>query len=311
MTRGSVAELYKLGVDSLAPALAGCYKVLCETGSLPQALKDGEITRLRKTKGTGENAAEHYRNISILEHRGKALVGAQLQPLMRTLQSNLDACQFREVVRRSTRDAIALADEILRRYRLHRRRQRLARRARVGQQPSQPCLAMTLFDLNKAFDLLVRADAWKAVGRLAQDASIEFFLEEQHRGVFYILKDKHTGQLRKRILTDMGVRQDSVEGPACFLALYDIATWEVKTAGDRTAITAQQQEIGTEVNVSDLKYMDDLVSCVEFRDLDTLQRFIECVTAVFIQHSFQVNVGKLEVCVLWLQVKGPRLEWHS
>ena len=48
MTRGSVAELYKRGVDSLAPALAGCYKVLCETGSLPQALKDGEITRLRE-----------------------------------------------------------------------------------------------------------------------------------------------------------------------------------------------------------------------------------------------------------------------
>ena len=94
MTRGSVADLYKLGVDSLAPALAGCYKMLCETGSFPQALKDGEITRLRKTKGTGENAAEDYRNISILEHRGKALVGAQLHPLMRTLQSNLDACQF-------------------------------------------------------------------------------------------------------------------------------------------------------------------------------------------------------------------------
>ena len=39
-----------------------------------------------------------------------------------------------------------------------------------------------------------------------------------------------------------------------FLALYDMATWEVKTAGDRTAITAQQQGIGTEVNVSDLKF---------------------------------------------------------
>ena len=60
----------------------------------------------------------------------------------------------------------------------------------------------------------------------------------------------------------------------------------VKTAGDRTAIT------------SDLKFMDDLVSFFEFRDLDTLQRFIECVTAVFTQHSFQVNVGKLEVCAV-------------
>ena len=38
----------------------------------------------------------------------QALVGAQLQPLMRTLQTNLDACQFGGVVRRSTRDAIAL-----------------------------------------------------------------------------------------------------------------------------------------------------------------------------------------------------------
>ena len=141
-----------------------------------------------------------------------------------------------------------------------------------------------------------------AIGRLAQDASIEFFLEELHRGVCYILKDKHTGQLRKRILTDMGVRQGSVEGPACCLALHDIATWEVKTAGDRTAITAQQQEISTEVNVSDLEFMDDLVSFFEFRDLDTLPRFIECVTAVFTQHSFEVIVGKLEVCAV---VAGP------
>ena len=116
------------------------------------------------------------------------------------------------------------------------------------------------------------------------------------------MKDKLNGQLRKRILTDMGVRQGSVEGPACFLALYDIATWEVKTAGDRTAITAQQQGIGTEVNVSDLKFMDELVSFFEFRDLDTRKRFIECVIAVFTQHSFQVNVCKLEVCAV---VAGP------
>ena len=134
----------------------------------------------------------------------------------------------------------------------------------------------------------MRADAWKAVGRLAQDASIEFFLEEL---LCYILKDKHTGQLRKRILTDMVVRQGSVEGPALY-----------EKAGDRTAITAEQQEIGTEVNLSDLKFMDDLVSFFEFRDLDTLQRFIECVTAVFTQHSFQVNVGNFEVCAV---VAGP------
>ena len=38
-----------------------------------------------------------------------------------------------------------------------------------------------------------------------------------------------------------------------YSGLYDMATWEVKAAGDRTAITAQQQGIGTEVNVSDLK----------------------------------------------------------
>ena len=49
--------------------------------------------------------------------------------------------------------------------------------------------------------------------------------------------------------------------------------------------------------MSDLKFMDDLVSFFEFLDLDTLQRFIECVSEVFTQHSFQVNVGKLEELV--------------
>ena len=121
-----------------------------------------------------------------------------------------------EVMRLSTRDAIALADEIIHRYQLQRRRQRLARKARVGQQPSQPCLAMTLFDLSKSFDFLVRADAWKAVGRLARIDGI--LLGGAAQRVCYILKDNHTGQLRKRILTDMGVRQGSVEGPAFFFS---------------------------------------------------------------------------------------------
>ena len=57
-------------------------------------------------------------------------------------------------------------------------------------------------------------------------------------------------------------------------------------------------QMNTEVNVSDLKFMDDLVSFFDFQELSTLQRFIECVSAVFTQHSFQVNVGKLEVCAV-------------
>ena len=79
---------------------------------------------------------------------------------------------------------------------------------------------------------------------------MEFFLEELHRGDCYILKDKHTGQLRNRILTDMGFRQGSVEGPACFLALYDTAQ----------PLQPSSRGISTEVNVSDLMFMDDLVS---------------------------------------------------
>ena len=53
--------------------------------------------------------------------------------------------------------------------------------SRWPQQPSQPCLAMKLFDLSKSFDLFVRTNAWKAAGRWAEDASIEFFLEKLHR----------------------------------------------------------------------------------------------------------------------------------
>ena len=75
-TRGCVAELHKLGVDSLAPALADVTRCFVRRVPCHRAWKDGEITRHRKTKGTGENAAEDYRNISILEHCGKVLVGA-------------------------------------------------------------------------------------------------------------------------------------------------------------------------------------------------------------------------------------------
>ena len=67
---------------------------------------------------------------------------------------------------------------------------------------------------------------------------------------------------------------------------------------------AHKHALDPVVNVSDLKFMDDLASCFEFRDLDAPQRFIECVSAVFTQHGFQVNVGKLEVCAV---VAGPEV----
>ena len=124
------------------------------------------------------------------------------------------------------------------------------------------------------------------------------FLEELHRGVCYILKDKHTGHQLKRILTSKEVRQGSVEGPACFLALFDIATWEVKMAGDREAVLAFPRGPGPVVNLSDLKFTDDLASFYEFRTLASLQQFIESVSAIFTAHCFQVNVDKLKVCVV-------------
>ena len=75
-------------------------------------------------------------------------------------------------------------------------------------QPSEPCLVMTLFDLSKAFDLSVRADAWKGCWTIGSRRFDRILLgRATQRGLLH-LKDKHTGQLRKRILTDMGVRQE-------------------------------------------------------------------------------------------------------
>ena len=139
-----------------------------------------------------------------------AFVSAQLQPTMMTLQRNLDACQFGGVARPSTRDAIALADEVLRRFGERRKCLELGRR---NAKTALPCLAMVFFDLSKAFDL-DRSSAWWAVAQLAGDASPEFLLERLHRGVCYILKDKHAGHQLKRILTSKGLRQGSVEGLA-------------------------------------------------------------------------------------------------
>ena len=134
-----------------------------------------------------------------------------------------------------------------------------------------PCLAM-----GKAFDLLDRSAAWWAVARLAGDASLEFFLKLLHRGVCYILKDRHTGHQLNRILTSKGVCQGSVEGPACFLALHDTATWEVKSAGDREAVLAFPRGPEPVVKVS--------------RTLASLQQFIASVSAIVTTHNFQVNV---------------------
>ena len=116
--------------------------------------------------GKGANATEDHRNISILEHRSKALVGAQGQPAVMTLQRNLDASQFGG---RSTRDATTLTDDVSRRYGEHGRCLELRSR---NAKTAFPCLAIFLLHLDKAFDLLDSSAVWWAVARLAGDASL-------------------------------------------------------------------------------------------------------------------------------------------
>ena len=102
-----------------------------------------------------------------------------------------EECQFGGVVRRSTRDASALADEILRRYRLQRRKNS-APPAELEVNNSPPQCAR------------IRGKLLVDWPRTPQEGSS---WKSYTGGFCYILKDKHAGELRKRILTDMCVGQ--------------------------------------------------------------------------------------------------------
>eukprot|EP00973_Karenia_brevis_P046958 6515425-Karenia_brevis.AAC.1 len=102
-------------------------------------------------------------------------------------------------------------------------------------------------------------------------------MEELHDGTCYLLLDSASGEIVRKILVRKGVRQGSCEGPLLFVVLYDVVMRELEAKRGHQKITAAYDsylgrfngdsthaEVKHEETVSDIVFMDDLISLLVF-----------------------------------------------
>ncbi|CAK0846574.1 unnamed protein product [Prorocentrum cordatum] len=112
---GAAAELWKLSTEIVGDPLLGVFQAAQAYRRAPQGFRDGETVSLRKPKGDGLSAKDHYRTINLIGHAGKAFTNVTIMPESRQMSRKLPIAQFGALQGRSTRDAIALVDEVGRR----------------------------------------------------------------------------------------------------------------------------------------------------------------------------------------------------
>ncbi|CAK0793864.1 unnamed protein product, partial [Prorocentrum cordatum] len=122
---GAVAEIWKLCLDYVAEPLTQVFQACHQLKQVAQRFKDGETVSLRKPKGDGRNAQDHYRTINLINHMGKAFINVACMGDLRKCAGRLSTTQFGALPQRSTRDAVVIVDEIIRRFRVCRSRTNL------------------------------------------------------------------------------------------------------------------------------------------------------------------------------------------
>eukprot|EP00959_Pyramimonas_sp_CCMP1952_P003622 76438-Pyramimonas_sp.AAC.1 len=70
-SEGAVAELWKLALPMIQEPVLGVFRASQAFQHVPQRVKNGETVSLRKPKGDGTNARDHYRTINLIGHLGK------------------------------------------------------------------------------------------------------------------------------------------------------------------------------------------------------------------------------------------------
>ena len=293
---GSIAEVWKLVASTAAPWLQDAWQAGCASGRLSQTLKNGEICFLPKPGKDASDAVKGWRTINLLHHLGKAMVGAVLEPVKRTLTGSLRSNQYGALPQRGTRDAIAVVEDTLARFRQGRGLQ--------GQNRRRPRLmAAILFDLEKAFDKVPRQKAWRIIQEKARGYGIEAFFQELHDGTCYLLKNAR-GDIRRRLWIRQGVRQGSIEGPLVFICLYDVILMNLgKRRPDGKKLAARMKrplfarQRDDELEVGDIAFVDDLISMIEFEEKEELEEWIQAVAEVFQMLDMQANLDKLELLV--------------
>ena len=163
-------------------------------------------------------------------------------------------------------------------------------------------LAAILFDLEKAFDKVPRAKVWEILQEKAKMHGVTLFFQELHDGTCYLIKDK-SGNIRKRVWVNQGVRQGSVEGPILFICLYDIIMESVRIRRENEGFEEARAHPRAEVftcgdqrtlNVGEVAFVDDLISLLLFDRVEDLERWVEQVLEAFEEVGMKANISKLE-----------------
>eukprot|EP00959_Pyramimonas_sp_CCMP1952_P314696 6587682-Pyramimonas_sp.AAC.1 len=220
------------------------------------------------------------------------------------MSGRLSATQFGALQGRSTRDAIALVDEIGRRFRENPYRTKTEYRILIA----------ALIDLEKAFDLLTRSQVWEALDQLALSRGTRLVTEELYNGTCYILRDARTNKPCRQLLIRKGVRQGSVEGPGLFIAIYDLITKDIGSKaleegfqGIQVQYDPQFQAFRNSVgfsaielrmlDASQVKFVDDLIALTVVDDLATVSEFLEFLRIHVNASGLTMNVPKTELMV--------------
>eukprot|EP00959_Pyramimonas_sp_CCMP1952_P119229 2492588-Pyramimonas_sp.AAC.1 len=151
-----------------------------------------------------------------MHHIGYVYMNLTVMPELRSLVPRLSCSQFGALAGRSTRDALAVVAESMRRYRLR------GRASRLGKSTMPGVLVAVLLDFEKASDLKYRDGLWNALERLALKRRVRLAVEELHEGTCYIARDIRTDLPAEKWLIPSGVRQGGVEGPVLFVAACDL-----------------------------------------------------------------------------------------
>ena len=254
------------------------------------ALKTGEIAFLGMAMKDAADPVNGWRTISLLSHRGKALMRCLWRQILPKVAPKISEAQFGRVPGKGTREAVEIIASF---YKATKG---------PGKSRNPPMyLAAVLFDLEKAFDKVDRPTVFAALSAKAQMAGLDMYLEEMHDGTYHKTRDLN-GQIERQVLISTGVRQGSVEGPLIFVACFDLVLHGIqgrREAAELSSISASSRAThsGDEsvVPVNEIAFVDDLLPFLIFVSWEHLTGWIHAVIEVFEANHLKANVGKLEI----------------
>ena len=86
---GAVAELWKICSEEIVPSLTQVVRAAGHRVGVPNQCKDGETVFLRKPKGDGSYALNHYRALNILAHIGKMIARLATAPCVKAIAARV------------------------------------------------------------------------------------------------------------------------------------------------------------------------------------------------------------------------------